>query len=63
MQQKGTEGIAQFMPATASWHGLSDPFDPIASFTPAAVDPADLPKDDIYGCTAWRCGSGWQRCA
>jgi Transglycosylase SLT domain len=26
---KGAEGIAQFMPATASWHGLADPFDPI----------------------------------
>src|SRR5262249_15920006 len=24
---KGAEGIAQFMPETASWHGLSDPFD------------------------------------
>ena len=26
---KGAEGIAQFMPRTASWHGLADPFDPI----------------------------------
>jgi soluble lytic murein transglycosylase-like protein len=26
---KGAAGIAQFMPATASWHGLADPFDPI----------------------------------
>jgi soluble lytic murein transglycosylase-like protein len=23
---KGAAGIAQFMPATASWHGLADPF-------------------------------------
>ena len=26
---KGAAGIVQFMPATASWHGLADPFDPI----------------------------------
>jgi hypothetical protein len=26
---KGAAGIAQFMPQTASWHGLTDPFDPI----------------------------------
>jgi hypothetical protein len=25
---KGASGIAQFMPQTASWHGLADPFDP-----------------------------------
>jgi soluble lytic murein transglycosylase-like protein len=24
---KGASGIAQFMPQTASWHGLADPFD------------------------------------
>ena len=27
---KGAEGIAQFMPRTASWHGLADPFDPMS---------------------------------
>jgi soluble lytic murein transglycosylase-like protein len=26
VSQEGAEGIAQFMPATASWHGLADPF-------------------------------------
>src|SRR4029079_5920042 len=25
---KGASGIAQFMPQTASWHGLADPLDP-----------------------------------
>jgi soluble lytic murein transglycosylase-like protein len=25
---KGAAGIAQFIPQTASWHGLADPFDP-----------------------------------
>jgi len=44
---KGAAGIAQFMPATASWHGLSDPFDPIAlcgTQRPTCVD----------------CWTGWQ---
>ena len=26
---KGASGIAQFMPQTASWHGLADPFNPV----------------------------------
>jgi Transglycosylase SLT domain len=33
---KGAEGIAQFMPATADWHGLADPFDPIAALAHSA---------------------------
>ena len=27
---EGAAGIAQFMPATASWHCLADPFDPMS---------------------------------
>jgi hypothetical protein len=34
---KGAEGIAQFMPRTASWHGLADPFDPIESLRHSAA--------------------------
>ena len=34
---KGAAGIAQFMPATASWHGLADPFDPIESLRHSAA--------------------------
>ncbi len=33
---KGAQGIAQFMPRTADWHGLSDPFDPIESLRHSA---------------------------
>ena len=33
---KGAEGIAQFMPHTASWHGLADPFDPIEALRHSA---------------------------
>jgi len=34
---KGAEGIAQFMPRTASWHGLFDPFDPIEALRHSAA--------------------------
>ena len=34
---KGAEGIAQFMPSTASWHGLADPFDPMESLRYSAA--------------------------
>ena len=34
---KGAAGIAQFMPATASWHGLADPFDPTESLRHSAA--------------------------
>ena len=33
---KGAEGIAQFMPSTADWHGLADPFDPIEALRHSA---------------------------
>jgi hypothetical protein len=34
---KGAAGIAQFMPATASWHGLANPFNPIESLRHSAA--------------------------
>ncbi len=34
---KGAAGIAQFMPETASWHGLSNPFDPIEALRHSAA--------------------------
>ena len=34
---KGAAGIAQFMPRTASWHGLADPFDRMASLRHSAA--------------------------
>jgi hypothetical protein len=34
---KGAAGIAQFMPQTASWHGLADPFDPIEALRHSAL--------------------------
>jgi hypothetical protein len=33
---KGAEGIAQFMPQTADWRGLADPFDPIEALKNSA---------------------------
>jgi hypothetical protein len=39
---KGAEGIAQFMPQTADWRGLADPFDPIAALKNSASYLHDL---------------------
>ena len=39
---KGAQGIAQFMPQTADFRGLADPFDPIASLKNAASYLGDL---------------------
>jgi hypothetical protein len=33
---KGASGIAQFMPQTATWHGLAEPFDPIEALRHSA---------------------------
>jgi hypothetical protein len=44
VSNKGAEGIAQFMPATASFRGLSDPFDPIAALRESASYLGDLNK-------------------
>src|ERR1700761_6965318 len=41
---KGAEGIAQFMPATAYFRGLADPFDPVPALQQAASYLADLRK-------------------
>jgi Transglycosylase SLT domain len=37
VSNKGAEGIAQFMPQTANWHGLADPFDPIEALRHSAA--------------------------
>ncbi len=36
LSRKGAQGIAQFMPRTADWRGLADPFDPIAALAQSA---------------------------
>jgi Transglycosylase SLT domain len=36
VSSKGAEGIAQFMPRTADWHGLGNPFDPIEALRHSA---------------------------
>src|ERR1051326_60003 len=36
VSRAGAQGIAQFMPRTADWHGLADPFDPIESLRHSA---------------------------
>jgi hypothetical protein len=44
VSSKGAQGIAQFMPQTADYRGLADPFDPIASLKNAASYLGDLRK-------------------
>jgi PAS domain-containing protein len=41
---KGAQGIAQFMPTTADWRGLSNPFDVDAALVAAASYLHDLHK-------------------
>jgi hypothetical protein len=36
VSRKGAQGIAQFMPGTADWRGLADPFDPIEALKNSA---------------------------
>jgi hypothetical protein len=42
VSSKGAEGIAQFMPSTADFRGLADPFDPIAALQSSAGYLAEL---------------------
>jgi Transglycosylase SLT domain len=43
----GAAGIAQFMPQTASWHGLADPFDPVEALRHSASYLREL--RDLFG--------------
>jgi hypothetical protein len=36
VSQKGAQGIAQFMPGTARWRGLADPFEPVQALYESA---------------------------
>jgi hypothetical protein len=42
VSRKGAQGIAQFMPQTADWRGLADPFDPIEALKNSASYLHDL---------------------
>jgi hypothetical protein len=42
VSRKGAQGIAQFMPRTAEWRGLADPFDPVEALRYAAGFLRDL---------------------
>jgi soluble lytic murein transglycosylase-like protein len=42
VSRKGAEGIAQFMPRTADWRGLADPFDSLAALKASASYLRDL---------------------
>ncbi len=42
VSRAGAQGIAQFMPTTAAWRGLGDPFDPLESLRESAEYLRDL---------------------
>jgi hypothetical protein len=45
VSRAGAQGVAQFMPATASWRGLANPFDPVEAITKSAKLLHDLRRE------------------
>jgi soluble lytic murein transglycosylase-like protein len=39
VSRAGAQGVAQFMPATANWRGLSNPFGPLEAIAQSANPP------------------------
>jgi hypothetical protein len=61
VSRAGAQGVAQFMPATATWRGLSDPFDPLEAIAQSAKLLRDLRRE--FGnlglaAAAYNAGSG-----
>src|SRR6516164_7109307 len=61
VSRAGAQGVAQFMPATANWRGLVDPFDPNEAISHAAKLLRDLRRE--FGnlglaAAAYNAGSG-----
>src|SRR6516164_374676 len=61
VSRAGAQGVAQFMPATANWRGLADPFDPIEAIAHSAKLLRDLRRE--FGnlglaAAAYNAGSG-----
>src|SRR5215471_6319254 len=61
VSRAGAQGVAQFMPATASWRGLSNPFDPLEAIAESAKLLRDLRRE--FGnlglaAAAYNAGSG-----
>jgi len=45
VSRAGAQGVAQFMPATATWRGLADPFDPLEAIAKSAKLLRDLRRE------------------
>jgi hypothetical protein len=61
VSRAGAQGVAQFMPATANWRGLSNPFDPLEAIVHSAKLLRDLRRE--FGnlglaAAAYNAGSG-----
>jgi hypothetical protein len=59
VSRAGAQGIAQFMPRTADWRGLADPFDPIGALRHSASYLRDLRnRFGNLGLAAYNAGPG-----
>src|SRR6202048_1524701 len=61
VSRAGAQGVAQFMPATANWRGLANPFDPLEAIAESAKLLRDLRRE--FGnlglaAAAYNAGSG-----
>ena len=45
VSRAGAQGVAQFMPSTANWRGLSNPFDPVEAIAQSAKLLRDLRRE------------------
>src|SRR5499426_3293395 len=45
VSRAGSQGVAQFMPATANWRGLAAPFDPVEAIAKSAKLLRDLRRE------------------
>jgi soluble lytic murein transglycosylase-like protein len=45
VSRAGAQGVAQFMPTTAKWRGLADPFDPLEAIAQSAKLLRDLRRE------------------
>ena len=56
----GAQGVAQFMPKTAAWRGLTNPFDPIEAITKSAELLRDLRTQfgNLVTAAAYNAGPG-----
>jgi soluble lytic murein transglycosylase-like protein len=62
VSRAGAQGVAQFIPKTAAWRGLENPFDPIQAITKSAEILHDLRRQfGNFGLAAAAYNAGHKR--